>query len=162
MRNRARYVAHLLPLLSQSFFELRDLRDPQCVMINKFLSTEITAHYCIPTDLRKEALKGKTTVGNTIMIHLQKIHSFLSNQRILSAAVRNICIHRCTNAKMIRSAAFSVRGHCENLSLEYTISKALSNYAELYFKDKGQSIVSQPSKCLKFMTFQEGCFVIRG
>ena len=24
----------------------------------------------------------------------------------------------------------------------------------------GMSIVSQPSKCLKFMTFREGCFVI--
>ena len=36
-------------------------------MINKFLSTEITAHYSIRTDLKKETLKRKTTVGNTII-----------------------------------------------------------------------------------------------
>ena len=51
---------------------------------------------------------------------------------------------------MLRGAGFSLRGHCENrsrtisikilsLSLEYTISKALSDYVELNFKDKEQS-----------------------
>ena len=48
---------------------------------------------------------------------------------------------------MLRWAGLSLREHFENrfismkiyLSLEYTISKALSNYVELDFKDKAQS-----------------------
>ena len=53
-------------------FNLTGVQLIHSVMINKFLSTEITAYYYILTDLKKETLKGRTTVGNTIMIHLHK------------------------------------------------------------------------------------------
>ena len=38
------------------------------------------------------------------------------------------------------------------------ISIKFSGYPKVIFAN---AIVSQPSKCLKFMTFREGCFVIR-
>ena len=42
------------------------------------------------------------------------------------------------------------------------IRKSMELFEHMLFNDirPGVSIVSQPSKCLKFMTFREGCFII--
>ena len=65
---------------------------------------------------------------------------------------------------------FSVRNVITYLLHEYYVGSLPAHFenAKLTLPSQSQllpqsrtSIVSQPSKCLKFMTFREGCFVIR-
>ena len=61
---------------------------------------------------------------------------------------------KCINKKLLFGVAHHFNSEFLNL---FGFSKSVSYY---HLKDLGASVVSQLSKCVKFMTFREGCFVI--